>query len=210
MTSKSVAARLIVLLVALLPMAATADDERGEKLYDLCKQCHGTAGEGNRMALAPAIAGLDAWYVESQLKVFKSGARGTHPNDVAGMRMHPMSRWLGNDEDIASAAGYVASLPMTNPAPQVGGGDLAQGKTYYATCAACHGEQGKGNETMNAPPLRGQSDWYVLSTLRKYKAGIRGNNPANTNAVLMRGMSNVLPNDQAMLDVVAYIATLEN
>ena len=63
---------------------------------------------------------------------------------------------------------------------------------------------------MNAPPLRGQSDWYVLSTLRKYKAGIRGANPANTNAVLMRGMSNILPDDQAMLDVVAFISTLEN
>ena len=52
------------------------------------------------------------------------------------------------------------------------------------------------------------SDWYLVSTLEKYKSGIRGGNPANTNAVLMRGMSNVLPNDQAIKDVVAYISTL--
>jgi cytochrome c oxidase subunit 2 len=210
LTSKSLATRLIVLLVALLPMTAAADDERGEKLYDLCQQCHGGAGGGSEMALAPAIGGLDAWYVESQLKVFRSGARGTHPHDVAGMRMHPMSRWLSSEEDVKAVAGYVSGLPITNPVPVINGGDVTKGKAYYATCAACHGEQGKGNQTMSSPPLRGQSDWYVLSSLRKYKAGIRGANPANTNAVLMRGMSNLLPDDQAMIDVVAFIATLEN
>ena len=55
---------------------ATAEDEgadlaRGETLFELCVQCHGYSGEGNAEALAPAIAGMPAWYVEAQLKNFK-------------------------------------------------------------------------------------------------------------------------------------------
>ena len=62
---------------------------------------------------------------------------------------------------------------------------------------------------MNSPPLAGTSDWYLVTELEQYKQGIRGGNPANTNAVLMRGMSNMLPDDQAIRDVVAYIVTLQ-
>jgi len=51
------------------------------------------------------------------------------------------------------------------------------------------------------------SDWYLVSSLEKFKAGIRGGNPANPNAVMMRGMSNMLTTDQSIKDVVAYIST---
>ncbi len=88
-------------------------------------------------------------------------------------------------------------------------GDVAAGKTLYATCSSCHGQRGEGNKSMNSPPLTHMSDWYLVSSLEKYKKGIRGGNPANTNAVLMRGMSNMLTNDQAIKDVVAYISTLQ-
>ena len=62
---------------------------------------------------------------------------------------------------------------------------------------------------MNSPRLDGASDWYLLSSLEKYKAGIRGGNPQNPNAVLMRGMAAQLPDEQAMKDVIAYIMTLD-
>ncbi len=189
---------------------ALADgNERGRALFDLCAQCHGSAGQGMELSLAPAIAGLDDWYVTSQLRLFKSGARGTHHEDVGGMRMHPMSRWLASDEDISAVAAHVASLPKVTPDPVVAGGNVGPGKAIYATCAACHGQRGEGNESMNSPPLRHMSDWYLVETLEKYKSGIRGGNPANTNAVLMRGMSNVLVDDQAIKDVVAFISTLK-
>lgn len=195
----------------LLPGGAIADDNaRGRALYDLCSQCHGVDGGGMQLSLAPAIAGLDQWYVESQLKMFRSGARGTHPDDVAGMRMHPMSLWLRRDEDITAVASYVASMPRARPAPYVDGGNPDNGQTLYQTCAACHGPEGKGDQTKNAPPLANMSGWYLVSALEKYKAGVRGGNPQNTNAVLMRGMANILPDDQAIKDVVAYIETLSN
>jgi cytochrome c oxidase subunit 2 len=127
--------------------------------------------------------------------------------DVGGMRMHPMSLWLQNDQDVQAVADYVASLPKVNPPTVVEGGNVAQGRALYATCSACHGKTGQGNKSMNSPPLSHMSDWYLVSTLEKFKLGIRGGNPANPNAVMMRGMSNMLADDQAIRDVVAYIST---
>jgi cytochrome c oxidase subunit 2 len=199
----------LALVLALSGVASAADDARGRALFDLCAQCHGQDGGGMKLALAPAIAGLDQWYVESQLKMFQSGARGTNPDDVGGMRMHPMSLWLRGDEDITAVASYVANLPATHPTPIIGGGNAEKGSTYYQACAACHGATGKGDQAKNSPPLAGMSDWYLMESLQKYKAGIRGANPQNPNAILMRGMSNMLADDQAMRDVVAYIVTLD-
>ena len=201
----------VIALAMATPQAVVADDlARGRQLYDLCAQCHAENGGGTQLYLAPAIAGLDDWYVKSQLYVFKSGARGTNWQDVGGLRMHPMSRWLRSDADIAAVSAYVATLPKVNPVPVVEGGNPESGATLYATCAACHGAAGEGDEAKNSPPLVHMSDWYLVSALEKYKAGIRGSNPQNTNAVLMRGMSNILVNDQAIKDVVAYITTLNN
>ena len=192
--------------------AVSADDlARGRQLYALCAQCHGENGSGRELFLAPAIAGLDEWYVNSQLLLFQKGLRGTNWQDVGGLRMHPMSRWLKSDEDVKAVSTYVASMPKVNPAPVVEGGDVAAGKTIYATCAACHGQDAQGVQNMQAPPLVHMSDWYLVSTLKKYKAGIRGSNPQNARAAQMRAMANVaLPNDQAIKDVVAYITTLNN
>lgn len=190
--------------------AAQADDlERGEKLYGLCLQCHGADGGGNQEALAPAIAGMDQWYVTTQLKNFRSGARGLHPEDPGGLRMYPMSLSLKTDEDIEAVAAYVSTMPVISPEPVIVGGDAANGAALYVLCQQCHGAAGEGNQVMNSPGLTGTSDWYLVDGLSKFKKGIRGANPANPNAVMMRGMSNALANDQAIKDVVAHIMTLQ-
>lgn len=46
-----------------------------------------------------------------------------------------------------------------------------------------------------------------MSSLQKYRAGIRGSNPANPNGAVMRAFAGQL-DDQAILDLVAYISTL--
>ena len=187
--------------------AAEGDLERGEKVYGLCAQCHGEVGEGSALALAPAIAGLPEWYVVPQLQHFKSGARGVHPEDVGGLRMHPMSLTLKKEADIRAVAAFVASLPAIHPTPTVEGGDQAQGQARYALCAACHGPDGAGNEQMKAPRLAGTSDWYLLASLQKYRDGVRGSNPGNPNGAVMRSFAAQL-DDQAMLDLIAYINSL--
>jgi cytochrome c553 len=199
---------LLVLAVALPAAKAPAQDlARGEQLFALCAQCHGSAAGGNQEALAPAIGGLPAWFVTGQLHKFQSGGRGTHFDDIAGMRMRPMSMWLRGDDDIANVAAYVASLPRTNPAPTLTGGNPESGKQKYLVCMSCHGANGEGNQALNAPPLAGASDWYQLTALRNFKAGVRGTNPKDTTGMLMRPMSMTLADDQAMLDVISYIST---
>ena len=187
--------------------AAVADVARGEKLYALCAQCHGAAGAGNPVSLAPSIAGLPEWFVVGQLNKFKNGARGTHFDDIPGMRMRPMSMWLKTDADVASVAAYVAGMDKVVAESTLSGGDPQAGKAKYTPCIACHGQNGQGNQALNAPPLAGMSDWYQLWALKAFKAGIRGTNPLDTTGALMRPMSMTLADEQAMLDVIAYIRT---
>jgi cytochrome c553 len=202
-------ALLALALVVSLPAAEALaqDTARGEQLFALCAQCHEDNGGGNPETLAPAIGGLPAWFVTGQLKKFQAGGRGTHFDDISGMRMRPMSMWLRSDEDVANVAAYVASLPRVNPAPTLAGGNPETGKQKYTPCVACHGMSGEGNQALNAPPLAGASDWYQLTSLQKFKAGVRGTNPKDTSGMLMRPMSMTLADEQAMKDVIAYIAT---
>jgi cytochrome c553 len=200
---------LAALAVAALALPASAQDlERGEKLYVLCNQCHGTRGEGNELALAPAIAGLPQWYAKAQLDKFRASHRGGHFDDIAGMRMRPMALSLASDADVASVAAYVASLPPVTPAPTLAGGDAARGQTLYAPCAACHAPDGSGVEVVQGPPLKHANDWYMLRQLANFRTGVRGTRPGDTTGALMRPMSMTLADEQAMLDVIAYITTL--
>jgi cytochrome c553 len=62
---------------------------------------------------------------------------------------------------------------------------------------------------MNAPRLVNTSDWYLVSSLQNFRAGVRGWSSNNSNAQMMRAMSAQLPDEQAIKDVVAYILTLQ-
>ena len=112
-----------VLAVAVPTASLAEDNARGEVLFDLCKQCHGPDGGGMQLSLAPAIAGLDQWYVESQLQKFREGVRGMHHKDLGGLRMYPMSLWLQKDEDLKAVAEYVSSMPRVSPDVTIDGGD---------------------------------------------------------------------------------------
>ena len=197
------------LVAALLGSEAGAQDlERGEALFGLCIQCHGQSGQGNQLALAPAIAGLGDWYVESSLKKFKSGARGLHPDDLEGLRMYPMSLALKTDEDIAAVAAYVASLPREKPEATLEGGDPKRGQALYRTCQACHGAKAEGNKPLG-PSLAYTGDWYLLTQLNKYKARVRPSDVSKDPVgAAMIGLTAIFRDEQSMKDVIAYIGSL--
>jgi cytochrome c oxidase subunit 2 len=203
-------ATLAAASLAVSAPALAEENGRGAELFELCVQCHGAEGEGDPLALAPAIAGLDDWYLTTQLEHFRSGARGMHPDDLAGMRMHPMSLTLKDDADLQAVAAYVASLPPTRPERTLDG-DPQRGQALYVTCAACHGPDGGGLEALGAPAINSGSDWYLLKQLQHFKSGIRGANPAaDPTGARMRPMAMVLADEQAMKDVIAYALTLGN
>jgi cytochrome c553 len=181
---------------------------RGRELFENCQPCHGVQGGGSLALRAPAIAGLPDWYVASELTKFKGNIRGAHPDDNEGHRMRPMARTLYHPGDLESVSGYVASMPKV-AVHQMLAGDVAAGqKQYMAICVACHGPDGRGNQAMNAPPLVGQADWYLVAQLKKFKTGMRGVHPDDITGSQMRAMSSTLADTTAMHDVVAFIKTL--
>ncbi|MDH5674214.1 MAG: c-type cytochrome [Myxococcales bacterium] len=202
-------------LLALCAAACNHDRESkqptasGDEIFQLCVSCHGPNGQGEQMFDAPAIAGLPQWYVESALKKFRNGARGTHPGDQTGMQMRPMALSLHNDADIETIAAYVARMTPPSPGPTLEGGDASRGQSLYAPCTACHGQDGTGNEQLKAPPIRQMSDWYMLTQLEKFKSGARGTNPKDLEGAQMRPNAVALADEQAMKDVLAYVKTLK-
>lgn len=182
---------------------------RGKELFESCQPCHGQRGGGDLALRTPAIAGLPAWYLTAELAKFKGNIRGAHPDDDEGHRMRPMARALYRQGDIESVAEYVSKLPPVAVKPALTGGDVTAGQTQYmAICVACHGPDGKGNQAMNAPPLVNQSDWYMVSQLKKFKTGMRGAHPEDISGSQMRAMSSTLTDTTAMHNVVAFIKTL--
>ncbi|MEQ8952995.1 MAG: c-type cytochrome, partial [Gammaproteobacteria bacterium] len=82
----------------------------GRGLYATCATCHGANGEGNEALGAPALAGQNDWYLVTQLKNFKAGYRGTHPQDTYGAQMRAMANTLNNDAAIMNVVSYINTL----------------------------------------------------------------------------------------------------
>ncbi len=190
--------------------AGADENERGEDLYRLCAACHADDASGNQEVGAPAIAGMSQWYVEAQLEKFRSGMRGMHFDDIAGMRMRPMSLTLMREGDVAAVSAYVAGLPPVVPPPALTGGNAAKGETLYTPCIACHAADGSGNQALFGSPLANASDWYLLRQLENFRNGVRGAKPGDQSGAMMRPMAMTLADEQAMKDIIAHIMTLSN
>ncbi len=61
---------------------------------------------------------------------------------------------------------------------------------------------------MNAPRLQGQYDWYLVRQMENFRNGTRGVE-GDVYGRQMAQMARMLPDAQAVRDVVAYIQTLE-
>jgi cytochrome c oxidase subunit 2 len=187
--------------------AAGGSAAAGKALYPVCAACHGAQGEGNPALHAPKLSGQAGWYLTRQLKNYKQGARGTHDKDVFGKTMAPMAATLPDDAAIANVVAYIGTLPDKPAAAKVAG-SANKGRTDYVTCAACHGRDGQGLRSTNAPALAGMSDWYLVTQLKNFKKGIRGAHAKDMYGPQMASMTGMLTDDQAVDDVVAYINTL--
>ena len=86
------------------------DTSAGKAAYMICQTCHGAKGEGNKALNAPKLINQQDWYMVRQLKGFKEGLRGTHPKDVYGMQMRPMSMTLADDKAINNVVSYIVTF----------------------------------------------------------------------------------------------------
>ncbi len=87
------------------------DVANGEKIYNTCGVCHGIQGEGIAAVNAPRQAGMNDWYLVTQLKNFRDGVRGGHAGDKYGMQMSMMAAILNTDERVNDVVAYINTLP---------------------------------------------------------------------------------------------------
>ena len=190
--------------------AALAVDAK--TLYASCVACHGQRGEGNAALGAPAIAGMQDWYLKSQLEAFALGRRGYKADDNYGAQMRAAVKTLTSAADRAAVAAYVAKLPALKPAAgkPAGKAALANGSTQFnALCSSCHGSNGLGNQALGAPRLAGQNSAYLARQLAAFRSGQRGGSAGDKLGKQMAVMSKLLPAGKAEQDTLAYIATLK-
>ena len=198
-----------LILFAMTPDSrAGGDPNKGRLYYNTCATCHGKQGGGDIKQDAPKIAGLPEWYLVRQITNFKQGIRGTDPRDAYGAQMIPYMRTLATRQSVMDVAAYISRLKAPGEKPVVEG-DAANGKKHYETlCKSCHGANGEGDETQNAPELRDRSDWYLGRQLMNFRDGVRGVHPKDVHGAQMRASALTLPDYRALQDVIAYIATL--
>ncbi len=75
-----------------------------------CGICHGANGQGNQAMNAPRLAGMNDWYLVTQLKNFKQGIRGVHPDDKYGAQMKLMAETLADDQVTNDLVAYINTL----------------------------------------------------------------------------------------------------
>ena len=115
--SESDISDLAALITTELPPARPAatisgDAARGEDYYvNICSACHSGNGQGNDALGAPALAGLNDWYLKSSYQSYLEGIRGTHPDDFYGAQMARLAPALAKGDDIDDVIAFITALP---------------------------------------------------------------------------------------------------
>ena len=201
---------IVVAVVSLQARMAPADPDlqAGKAAYAGCVSCHGAQAKGNAQMKAPRLNHLEPVYIAAQLQKFKQRIRGGEGATAEAVQMAGMAATLGDEQATHDVAVYIASLQAGANAATIEG-DAALGADYYNQfCGACHGAGAEGNPLLNSPVLAGSDDWYLLAQLEAFRTGTRGSHPQDRTGKQMRAMAGVLPDEQAMRDVVAFIGTL--
>ena len=100
-------------------------------------------------------------------------------------------------------AALQAAAVATKPTLVLDTPELQNGHAIYTKkgkCLTCHGKRGEGKASQRAPRLAAQHDWYIYSTLRKFKRRERVNKKMDP---YIRNLS-----DQDFKDVAAYLSKL--
>lgn len=195
----------MLLLLPLFSIASAGDpaNTNAEVQYGVCVHCHGAHGEGRPELNAPRIGDLDADYMATQLRAYRDGGHGAHPDDESGRVMRAVTMGLQDDTIETLAAFSAAMTPeLRSPGPAVEGGREA-----YASCAACHGDDARGVVGTGAPDLLYQDSAYLALQMQKYRDGQRGTVGAPPMAMAMAALSQGL-DDETIDRIVRHIASL--
>lgn len=207
---------LIVIALAVLCLLniepSMADDKTGQRLYQQCASCHGAQAQGNAELKAPALAGQATGYLYEQLKAFKNGSRGAHPQDIQGQVMASQLNHLELDQ-LQRISDFLTAQPKAIPERSASlASDMEVGKDLYIRdCAACHGFNAEGVPQFKSPNLKLLSKTHLVEQFESYKKSWRG---GGQNATTVSRWMNVAANqiqDRAQVEQIAsYIASLND
>ena len=114
----------------------------GERLFmNNCAQCHGSDAQGSKGY--PNLTDSDWLHGGTPEKIKESITLGRVGS------MPPMAAAVVTPDDVRHVAQYVLSW-SSSPHDSLKAGF---GKPKFSACAACHGIDGKGNQTVGAPNL---------------------------------------------------------
>lgn len=113
-------------------------------------------------------------------------------------------------EEPAAYQTWLANQPTFAQTQARPVGNSTAGGANYAVCSACHGQQGEGNQQLNAPKLAGLDSWYIRRQLLSYQRGVRGTAAGDQFGPQMAPMSQLVADPATRENVLAYIATLPN
>jgi len=195
-----------LLMVPLNPVLAESEissaNTKPSEVYDSCMVCHST----REMQRGPILDGLPSWYVMHQLSKFKQRIRGAKEQNKSEFLMHSVVKQYDKPIIWKELATHIESLPAPDHLKLIRG-DPEKGKVLFAVCSSCHGAQGQGNQSLKAPPLNVQEDWYLMEQLRKYQTGMRGYDPRDIEGRLMQSIVR-LYSVQDLKDIVAFITRI--
>lgn len=106
-------AEYVATLPGRVPVATMAhgDTANGRVRYQsICITCHQDDGNGNEALGAPPLTHQHDWYMFSQIAKFKSGMRGTHPDDVMGSQMAAMASTLEDSTAMHDVVAFIRTL----------------------------------------------------------------------------------------------------
>jgi cytochrome c oxidase subunit 2 len=92
------------------PATISGDVNRGKELFNTCQSCHGEDAQGIWALNAPRLNGVSDWYLARQLKNYKRGIRGSHPQDLDGKQMTLLTIMLRDDRAINDVVAYINTL----------------------------------------------------------------------------------------------------
>lgn len=164
----------------------------GAKVAAVCANCHGEGGNSTKSGI-PNLAGQNPSYLLEQLRQFSDGRRR---NEF----MEGMIRALSPNEKIDMVVFYADQQVIHRPAANA---TLAsKGKQYYSSiCWRCHGNQGRGNETIAR--IAGQQADYLSLTLKRYRDG----SSMRTDPLMAANTKTMTDADIAA--VVAYVSSMK-
>lgn len=133
-----------------------------------CAPCHGVTGDG----INGKSADLTAWGLERSIAyTIKTGAKGS------GYSIGEMPAGLLDDQSSKAVAAFMVEKIIKSGKSE--NADLvATGEALWSTCAACHGDDGKGMNGMSANISDYGKAVFVANVLNLGKKGLIGSMPA--------------------------------